>query len=52
MACPFTKRGFPSVGNFGASVRNVVIFDMATWTQLCKDVPQLQTTKFEVGTLE
>lgn len=52
MACPFKKSGFPVVGTFGATVRNVVIFDVATWTRLCQDVPQLQTTQFEVGTLE
>ncbi len=47
--CPFKKNGFPSLGNFGASIKPVVIFSMATWQQLCKDVPQLQTTQFEVG---
>lgn len=52
MACPFTKKGYPNVGSFGSTIRNVVIMDVKTWTQLCKDVPQLQTTSFEVGTLE
>jgi hypothetical protein len=50
--CPFKKNGFPSLGTFGATVKPVVIMSMETWTRLCKDVPQLQTTQFEVGTYE
>ena len=45
----FKKNGFPSVGTFGASESNVVIMTTATWKKLCEDVPQLQTTQFEVG---
>lgn len=48
--CPFKKDGFPSVGNFGATVKPVVIMSMETWKRLCADVPQLQTTQFNVGT--
>jgi hypothetical protein len=51
MHCPFRKTGSPVLGSFGASIEPVVIMKMSTWTQLCKDVPQLQTTQFEVGTV-
>lgn len=47
--CLFKKSGFPSLGTFGASEAPVVIMTMKTWEQLCKDVPQLQATQFEVG---
>ena len=47
--CPFRKDGVPSLGTFGKTIQPVVIIKMATWNQLCKDVPQLQTTQFEVG---
>jgi hypothetical protein len=50
--CPFRKTGSPVLGTFGATIEPVVIMKMSTWTQLCKDVPQLQTTQFEVGTVE
>jgi len=50
--CPFKKNGFPSLGTFGASEAPVVIFRMDTWKRLCADVPQLQTTQFEVGSQE
>lgn len=50
--CPFKKNGFPSLGAFGQSIKSVVILDMATWKRLCNDVPQLQTTIFDVGTEE
>lgn len=52
LSCPFNKKGFPVVGSFGGSIRGVVIFDVATWKRLCHDVPQLQTTMFEVGSYE
>jgi hypothetical protein len=45
----FKKNGFPSIGTFGASENNVVIMTTETWKRLCADVPQLQTTEFEVG---
>ena len=47
--CPFKKNGVPSLGTFGASEQPVVIFTLETWKKLCADVPQLQTTQFEVG---
>lgn len=50
--CPFKKSGFPSLGTFGKEFKPVVIMTMATWEQLCRDVPQLQTTQFEVGSSE
>lgn len=50
--CAFKKNGFPSLGAFGSSSANVVIMTAATWKQLCKGVPQLQTTQFEVGSYE
>lgn len=50
--CLFKKSGFPSLGTFGASESPVVIMKLATWEQLCRDVPQLQTMQFEVGSQE
>ena len=50
--CPFRKSGTPVLGNFGATTKPVVILTMETWKRLCADVPQLQTTQFEVGTYE
>ena len=50
--CPFKKNGFPSLGTFGKSIKPVVIISMETWNKLCQDVPQLQTTQFEVGRQE
>lgn len=52
MHCPFRKEGTPVLGSFGRTVRPVVIFEMATWKKLCEDVPQLQTTQFEVGSFD
>lgn len=52
MHCPFRKNGTPVLGSFGATTQPVVIFQMATWKKLCEDVPQLQTTQFEVGSFE
>jgi len=40
------------LGTFGASSEPVVIMTMETWKKLCEDVPQLQTTQFEVGTYD
>lgn len=50
--CPFKKNGVPVLGNFGASEKPVVIIPLETWKKLCADVPQLQTTQFEVGSYE
>jgi hypothetical protein len=50
--CPFNKSGFPSLGQFGYTSRDVVIFSMETWTQLCEDIPALATAQFEVGTYD
>ena len=52
MSCPFRKTGSPVVGHFGSTNETVVIFKMETWKRLCEDVPQLQTTMFEVGSYE
>lgn len=49
LECPFKKSGFPSLGTFGASTANVVIFKIEEWNRLCRAVPQLQTTQFDVG---
>ncbi len=49
MECPFRKSGSPVLGSFGASSDNVVIFRIEAWKRLCAEVPQLQTTVFEVG---
>lgn len=48
----FKKNGFPSLGQFGQRETNVVIMTTETWKRLCQDVPQLQTTQFEVGSQE
>lgn len=47
--CLFKKNGFPSLGSFGQTEAPVVIMTLTTWKKLCEDVPQLQTTEFEVG---
>ena len=47
--CPFRKDGTPVLGRVGRTVRSVVVIELATWKKLCQDVPQLQTTMFEVG---
>ena len=52
MHCPFRTTGSPVGGNMGGSIKSVVIFEVETWTRLCQDVPQLQTTMFEVGSYE
>lgn len=49
MHCPCRKTGSPVVGTFGRTIQPVVIMRMETWTRLCQDVPQLQTTMFDVG---
>jgi hypothetical protein len=50
--CPFKKSGFPVLGTFGTSEKAVIIMTVETWKRLCADVPQLQTTEFEVGSYE
>lgn len=50
--CPFRKDGTPVLGSFGAREQSVVIMTVETWERLCADVPQLQTTKFEVGSYD
>ena len=52
MHCPFRKTGSPVLGSFGAKEEVVVIFKIADWKKLCEDVPQLQTTQFEVGSYD
>jgi len=47
--CPFNKQGTPVLGSFGSTVRPVVVIPMATWTKLCKDIPELGAMQFEVG---
>lgn len=49
MHCPFRKSGSPVLGTMGSSIQPVVVMTTETWTRLCADVPQLQTTMFEVG---
>ena len=50
--CLFRKDGTPSLGTFGKTERPVIIMTVETWKRLCADVPQLQTTQFEVGQYE
>lgn len=52
LACPFRKDGVPVVGTFGSRTDTVVIFTIEAWKRLCKDVPALQTTVFDVGRFE
>lgn len=52
LECPFNKRGVPVMGTFGSRSGHVIVFTSAAWQQLCKDVPQLQTTQFEVGSYD
>jgi len=52
LEAPFNKRGVPVMGQFGSRSGNVVVFSMAAWKKLCEDVPQLQTTQFEVGSYD
>jgi hypothetical protein len=47
--CPFNKRGFPVLGNMGSEIRGVVIIPVEQWTALCKRIPELGATQFEVG---
>lgn len=49
VSCPFNKRGFPVMGSFGSRIGNIVVMTMSEWTRLCKAIPQLQTTQFNVG---
>lgn len=50
--CLFKKNGFPSLGTFGASEAPVVILPLSTWEQLCREIPELGTRQFEVGSQE
>lgn len=50
--CPFRKNGTPVLGTMGSGIRTVIVIEADTWKRLCADVPQLQTTQFEVGTFE
>jgi hypothetical protein len=50
--CPFNKRGFPVLGNFGYTERDVIIVPVETWNKLCAEIPQLQTMRFEVGSYD
>jgi len=47
--CPVRKNGTPVLGAFGSTLAPMVILPLATWKQLCEDVPQLKTTQFQVG---
>lgn len=49
MAMPFRKDGTPVVGTMGREIKSVVIMTRETWLKLCKEIPQLGTTKFEIG---
>lgn len=52
LECPFRKDGTPVVGSFGRSAQSVVIMTSDTWARLVQEVPQLKTTRFEVGQYE
>jgi hypothetical protein len=47
--CPFKKSGFPSIGTFGKSIAPVVSMRLETWQRLCREIPELATHQFEVG---
>lgn len=50
--CPFRKNGSPVLGNLGSSIKSVVVMTTDEWRRLCANVPQLQTTTFNVGSFE
>lgn len=52
LPCPFTKTGVPVLGSFGKTEKAVIVMTVETWKRLCEDVPQLQTTQFEVGSYD
>ena len=47
---PFKKSGVPFFNAFGYLYREVVVIPMETWTQLCREIPELGTREFNVGT--
>lgn len=51
LSAPFTKSGWPVVGNFGASVQPVVIMTTETFSRLVK-VPGLEKIVWEVGRID
>lgn len=44
---PFNKHGDPVPGNFGASVRSVVILDADTFRRLVSGHPSLRDAQFQ-----
>lgn len=52
LEAPFTKTGWPVVGTFGATSRQVVIFDAETFKRLIAENPALATVQFEIGQRE
>lgn len=52
LEAPFTKKGWPVVGTFGATTRLVVIFDVETFKRLIRENPALAAVQFEMGQAE
>jgi hypothetical protein len=50
--CPFNKRGAPVLGTFGSTSESIVIIRAVDWANLCREIPELGTRQFEVGTYE
>lgn len=46
---PFRKDGTPVVGNFGPTIRQVVIIEAETFKRLIAEHPSLTTARFEVA---
>ena len=52
MHCPFKESGSPVLGTFGYTERGVIIIPIETWNALCREIPELARTQFEVGGYE
>lgn len=48
----FKKNGAPSLGSFGQREAPVVIVPLEAWNRLCREIPALGQTQFEVGSID
>jgi len=46
---PFDKHGVPRMGNYGVSVRRVVVMESETFKRLIDEHPSLKLAQFQVG---
>lgn len=49
LSMPFTKKGSPVVGSFGAQIKGVIVIEASTWKRMCAENPQLAATQFRVA---